>query len=193
MVVRRALFQDDRPAKRSRNTINRTVSRAISSRQETKFRVLNGTFLNNPTLGTNLEINALSTGADNGERIGNRVRNLRVTGCLTAKGTGTVRVILYCPKNPQAAIPTSVRFSGTDSNDFWILHDKCYNPGINENSSNDALCININKRLNFHTHWGSPSNNDFQRNPLKCYIVSAQQGGLVGQVEGHFKIFYKDG
>lgn len=193
MPVRRALFQNGRSAKRSRTSINRTVSRAIAARTETKFVGLTGTFLNLPTTGTNLEINALSTGGDNGERIGNRIRNLRLTGCLHAQGTGTIRIIIYCPKRPQASLSTGIRFGALDNSDMWVLHDKCYNPGvIQDNAPNDSFCININKKLNFHTHWGSNSNNDFQRNPIKVYLVSSNQGGIQGKLEGHFKTFYKD-
>lgn len=191
MVVRRALFQNGRAAKRSRNSINRTVSRAIASRTETKYAFLSGTFLLNPTTGTNLELNALSTGPDQGERIGNRVRNLRLTGCLTCRGTGTLRIILYCPKNGNAAISNLTRFGNIDTSDNWVIHDKVYNPGLSF-AGNDGFAINLNKKLNFHTHWGSPSSNDFQRNPLKCYIVSDNQAGTVGIVEGHFKTYYKD-
>jgi len=192
MVVRRALFQNGRPAKRSRTTINRVVSRAINARTETKFSILSSTFLNNSTTGINLELNALSTGPDQGERIGNRVRNLRLTGCLNCAGTGTVRVILYCPKNANSAIGTGLRFGHVDTSDNWVIHDKCYNPGTNQNSSNDTLAININKKLNFHTHWGGNSSNDFQRNPMKCYLICSNQSGVGGSVEGHFKIHYKD-
>jgi len=191
MPVRRALFQDGRSAKRSRTNINRVVTRAISARQETKFVSLSGTFLNLPIAGVNLEVNALSTGPDNGERIGNRVRNLRITGCLHSQGLGTIRVIIYCPKNANAALSTGIRFGAVDNSDMWVLHDKCYNPGTNQLSVNDTLAININKKLNFHTHWGSASNNDFQRNPIKIYLVSSQQGA-VGSLEGHFKTYYKD-
>lgn len=191
MVVRRALFQNGRSAKRSRTSLNRTVSRAINARTETKFRAFSTTFLSNPTTGTNVELNAMSTGPDNGDRIGNRVNNLRVTGLLAARGTGTVRIILYCPKKATTALSTATRFGSINTSDFWVLHDKVYNPGLSF-AGNDGFAININKKLNFHTHWGSSSNNDFQRNPLKLYMVSDNQGGTVGTVEGHFKVFYKD-
>ena len=191
MAVRRALFQDGRPTKRSRTTINRVVTRAISARQETKLKRTAGVFLSNPTVGTNLELNALSTGPDNGERIGNRIRNLRLTGQLVCVGTGAVRVILYCPKSPQASINTATRFSSIDNTDFWVLHDKVYGTGINTNPT-QVITMNLNKKTNFHTFWGSASSNDFQRNPIKCFITSDVQGGTAGTVEGHFNLYYKD-
>jgi len=187
MAVRRALFQDGRPTKRSRTTINRVVA----ARQETKLKRTAGVFLSNPTVGTNLELNALSTGPDNGERIGNRIRNLRLTGQLVCVGTGAVRVILYCPKSPQASINTATRFSSIDNTDFWVLHDKVYGTGINTNPT-QVITMNLNKKTNFHTFWGSASSNDFQRNPIKCFITSDVQGGTAGTVEGHFNLYYKD-
>jgi len=187
MAVRRALFQDGRATKRSRTSINRTVSRAIDSRQETKVTRTSSQFLNGPLTGLNIELNALSNGAMEGQRVGNRVRNVRLTAQLVAKQTGAIRIVLYCPKNPSASIPTTTRFSSIDPADFWILHDKLY-----VNGPNGSYCINLNKRLNFHTHWGNTSSNGFQRNPIKCFMTTDDQGGVNGTVEGHFNVYYKD-
>jgi len=187
MAVRRALFQDGRPTKRSRTTINRVVTRAISSRQETKIKRISAQFLNAPTTGLNIELNSLSNGPDNGERVGNRVRNIRLTAQLVTKQTGAVRVVIYCPKNPLAALANTTRFSSINPSDFWVLHDKIYVDG-----PNGTYTININKKLNFHTHWSGTSSNGFQRNPLKCFISTDDQGGVNGTVEGHFNLYYKD-
>ena len=186
MPVRRALFQDGRSAKRSRTTINRTIYRAISSRQETKVKRINQ-FLNSPNAGVTVELNDMSNGPDNGERVGNRIRNLRLTAQLVTKQTGAVRIVIYCPKNPNASLAPSTRFSSINPSDFWVLHDKIYVDG-----PNGTYTININKKLNFHTHWSGTSSNGFQRNPLKCFISTDDQGGVNGTVEGHFNLYYKD-
>jgi len=177
---------------RRRTNINRSVSRAVTAHQETKNVRLSAQFLTLPTSGLNIELNALSTGPDNGERIGNRVRNVRLTSQLVSVGCGPVRLVIYCPKNPLTSLQSTQRFAAIDPSDFWVLHDKVYGNG-GKTQSNDMITINLNKKLNFHTQWGNSSSNGFSKNPLKAFITTDVQSGGQGTLEGYFQTFYKDG
>lgn len=188
MAYRRRKY-NGRSTNRSRTSLNRRINRAITTRSETKILPTSGVFIENRTDGVNINLPQMPQGPEATQRIGNRIRNVRLTGCLSCKETGPVRVVIYCPKVAIQSLSATNRFNAIDTADNWILHDKVYFLGP---IANGSYSININKKLNHYTTWGGSNQLDWKKNPVKVYLVMENNSGTSGKVEGHFKLFYKD-
>jgi len=188
MVLRAStwLAEGAPPSKRLKKTIRRVLNNNI----ESKFLNINISY-SQPTTGNNFTLNPCGPGTNRDNRVGIRVRGLRQQVKLVCTDTGAVRVILYCPKNPDNVIPTGSVFGSVDQADFWILHDHIYGPPQRTGSGN-SFAINISKKLGFFTHWGGSTSTDFQKNPVKMHIVTEKRNGTQGQIQGHTKYWFKD-
>ena len=174
-----------------RTNLNRSITRSIRNSQETKVHRTSGTFVADPSQFTNVELNNLGTGSDNGKRIGDKVLNTRLRAQLVCTNTGPARVVIYCPKAPNASIPTTTAFGDIDPSEFWCLYDRVLGQGP---TSNGFTTVNINKKLNFHTKWAGNSSNGFSSNPLKMYLYYQNVGeAIIPNIRGNFSVFYKDG
>lgn len=183
--VRRALFSDT-PSKRARTTKS-SVTRTVRRLAETKYNTLEGPWLQGVTanLGTNVEISSLSQGDNVSNRDGLKVTCTRLIAHLSGVGTGPMRVVVYCPKDPAASLAADTDFDAISPADHWVLHDKMYY------NADLASLVHINLPLNHKIEWSSGTATAWRRNPVRVLIVKGGNGaGSV--INGFVRLYFKD-
>lgn len=191
MVARRRLsFTANRSNKRARVTPAQ-VRKIIRNNAEFKFHDVQGPFVVSNTTGINTDLSLIATGSNFDQRVGNKITMTRLDIQMLCRNTEGMRLIIYCPKAPDATIPNTTGLNApVDNNKFWIWHDEIYAPmGIV--AGDIPINLKFNKTMNILFDGGAGS--ALSRNPIRMYFTSVDQtANTARRVDGITKLWYKD-
>lgn len=187
--------------------LNRKVNKlARATKPERKHAVFNATPGSVDDGGSIQPLVAIGPGVSDEQRIGNKVKLLRLSARAHIQAVGvsgaTVRLIMYRDKNSLVATSLSVlRYAGTgqaiispyndDTRQDWtLLMDKTYHvfPGTDK----DAITVNISRKLNSTVLWNDSAG--LEQGDIKLLAISSHPAGSSSKplfsVAGQF--FYTD-
>lgn len=199
--AKRALFSDSyvvaTPSSKKARTLatQASVRKAILDSSETKYSTIDGPWLVGVSGSPAVNINpsSIASGGLPNQRIGNKVLAQKLDIRLNCSGTGGVRLVIYCPKDPQAPATDSLldvanlAFDSIDPSKFWVIHDQFYTGGDNT----DSMAININKKLNHHIHYKASTGGSYTRNPVFIFLHK-EINDASSTFEGYVRLWYKD-
>jgi len=130
---------------------------------------------------SNTECTAIVQGRDVNERIGNRVKVLRIEGLIRSTTDKVLRVTLCSPKDNSTA-PANTISSALDLDDFWVVKDWFLNAGTEVN--NRGHMFNIKFPMGAVTQFGAPTagTSDYRKNRFILRIVSEGTDTVIGYV-----------
>lgn len=199
MAVRRSLFSPSSASasKKARtSTPQALVRRAVLSAAETKSVAYTGAHFTGAAGAPSsaVAITNFGTGSTQQQRTANKVLITRIEARLFTQQTGSVRVLLFCPKDPSYTWSTAsdIRTFSYNIEELWVFYDKVHTCDGLAISTTPNGVININMKRNQHCHWKSSTANDWSRNPIYIAFLAVNGASASASVQGYIRTYFKD-
>lgn len=183
-----------------RKTLKKYIKNTIEKQLETKTVITNyaNTIPDSGRTPLSNSIAGVAQGLTQSTRVGNsiRVTSMKCEWFFTgADSTNSIRVIIYIPKDPTAALSGLAFNQAPDLDQFTILRDFFIcTGGTGGNCKRLQKWIRFNRgmRSGLHMQYSGAASTDITKNKLMIYMVSDSSAVSDPSVNGYVRVFYKD-